>query len=157
MRFLPAGPLRGGTLAADQPVPTVGNLTRLLGAAAILSGQARTSFLADLSLTEHSLTALRALSSTGDPVAAIAASTALTDGETVAALEALAAAGYAEHPACGLWAKSNAGQEVLEGLKQQKQVCEGEPATDDLRESLFTLIRAMDSVRPDSLTEQDSA
>ncbi|WP_066302168.1 hypothetical protein [Arthrobacter luteolus] len=135
-------------MGADQPVPAAGNLHLLLGAAAHLSGQARIHYLAGLSLTEDSLAALRALSTGGVPVAEVAEKAGLTAGNAAAGLAALDAAGYADPSPQQMWSRSGAGQQILDDLALRKQTCEGKPETDDLRQALLVLIKAMEHPAP---------
>ena len=148
MKFRLAGVLQGGVLATDQSLPAVGNLSRLLGAAAHLSAQARTQFLADLSLTENSLTALKALFPAGMSVAEVADKTGMTPAEAADGLAALDAAGYAGESTQETWSRRRAGQQLLDNLALRKESCEAKPDTDDLRQALFSLIKTMDSQVP---------
>ncbi|MBD8042538.1 hypothetical protein H9638_01810 [Arthrobacter sp. Sa2BUA2] len=127
---------------------TAGNLHLLLGAAAHLSGQARIHFLADLSLTENSLTVLRALSANGIRVAEAAETAGLTAGEAAACLVALRAAGYADLSPQTTWSRSRSGQQILDDLALQKKTCEGKSGTDDLRQALLTLIKTLEHADP---------
>ncbi|WP_312182350.1 hypothetical protein [Arthrobacter sp.] len=145
MKFRLAGLRQGGALGADQSLPATGNLHLLLGAAAHLSGQARIQYLADLSLTENSLAALRALSRDGVPVAEVAKTAGLTVGDAAAGLAALGTAGYADASPQAAWSRNRAGQQILDELALRKETCEATPGTDGLRQALLVLIKTMDS------------
>lgn len=81
-------------------------------------------------------------------MAEVADKAGLTAGDAAAGLAALDAAGYAEPSPQETWSRSGAGQQILDDLALRKQTCEGKPETDDLRQALLALIKAMEHPAP---------
>ncbi|MBF4994464.1 hypothetical protein ITX31_10105 [Arthrobacter gandavensis] len=137
-------------LGADSRPPFPGGLTLLLGAAAHLSSEATRLFLADLSLSEHSVRVLQALTAPGMPAARVAILTRLSLEEASFALASLHQAGYARPRRPGRWSRTPSGAAMVEELAAVKKKCDARAGETELRQALYTLIRSMeDEETPD--------